>query len=423
MSKPKQEARKEGEGLMDTSVCVHCGLCLPACPTYQETGMESSSPRGRVFLLEAMARGAEPTPESVRQIDECLDCRACEEVCPAHVPVGHRVDEFRRAHPAWIQRGGRGRNEVRITRWLTSPRGLKSFQWIVRLSQRPGWRGLSRRWLPDPVKSLSLGLPRTIPKRLGRERWRPSRDSCPRDAVGLFLGCVMDAVFASTNHHTADLIADAGCSVEVPWHQRCCGALSFHGGDVDQARRLAAANIEAFASVPTVVVNAAGCGAFLKEYGQLFEASSPEQARAQALADRVTDVHQFFESHPLPELKPRAAQHLRLTIHDACHLAHAQGVRQPLRDLLSRAGYQIVEMAEADRCCGSAGTYNLSHPAMAERLKRAKVADVPNLVEGLATSNPGCMLQIQAGLEEQGRCLPVAHTMDWLWEAYHGVTP
>ncbi len=412
-----------GAKLIDTSVCVHCGLCLPACPTYQETGMESSSPRGRVFLLEAIAKGAEPSLESVRQIDECLDCRACEEVCPAHVPVGHRVDQFRRDHPQWIRRSGSGMREQRVVRWLTTPLGLHGFHWAVRLSQGPRLRRLSQRWLPLPLKSLSRGLPKTMPRQLGRARWRSKAVLEPggnRLVVGLFLGCVMDAVFATTNHHTADLLSDVGRFVEVPMSQRCCGALSFHSGDIEQARRLAVANIKAFESVAEVVVNAAGCGAFFKEYAEIFEESSPWQAPAKALAARVVDVHQFLDDHRLPNLDQRPLPEARLTIHDACHLAHAQGIRQPLRDLLLRAGYQVIEMPEADRCCGSAGTYNLSHPAMAHRLKQKKAADVPQEVSGVATSNPGCMLQIQAGLQDAGRLLRVAHTVDWLWEAYHG---
>lgn len=230
----------------------------------------------------------------------------------------------------------------------------------------------------------------------------------------------MDAVYASTNERTAELLEDAGALVSVPRSQRCCGALGFHGGDEAQAKRLAIANMEAFSDTKTVVVNAAGCGAFLKEYESLFEGDLTWRARARDLASRVQDVHEYLSDHPLPPLEARTSNASVVTIHDACHLVHAQGVRQPLRDLLQRAGYEVVEMMESDRCCGSAGTYNLSHPEMAERLKRRKVADVPLEASGVATSNPGCMLQIQAGLREAGRDLVVAHTVDWLWEAYHG---
>lgn len=408
---------------MDTAVCVHCGLCLPACPTYQETGMESASPRGRVFLLEAFENGARPSRESIRHIDECLDCRACEEVCPAHVLVGHRVDEFRRRHPEWVEEFGKKGGATRVARWLASPVGLRAFQWTVRQSRRPRLKHMGERWLPGSLQSLSRGLPNVIPSRLGRARRRARGPSNPASGprVGLFLGCVMDAVYAGTNEHSRDLLADAGASVDVPLGQRCCGALSFHGGDEERARRLAVANLKAFESIPMVVVNAAGCGAFFKEYPTLFDGQSPWYEPAKALAERVVDIHQYLSDH-LPERQARTHPAKTLTIHDACHLAHAQGIRQPLRDLLLRSGYQVAEMPYADRCCGSAGTYNLSHPEMADRLKRRKVADVPSAVDGLATGNPGCMLQIQAGLREAGRELRVAHTVDWLWEAYHGTS-
>ncbi len=378
--------------------------------------MESASPRGRVVLLEAIARGEKPSKEGLRQLDECLDCRACEAVCPAHVPVGHRVDDFRRAHRNWISPS---KGAKRVSRWLASPMGLRGFHWAVRQSQRPVLARLASRGLPLSLRRLSQGLPPNIPGPMSRitPRRQPSPGESP---VGLFLGCVMDAVYAPTNAHTAELLEDTGALLSVPRSQRCCGALGFHSGDEAQAKRLAIANMEAFSEAETVVVNAAGCGAFLKEYESLFEGDLTWRARARDLASRVQDVHEYLSGHPLPPLEARPLKTSVVTIHDACHLAHAQGVRQPLRDLLQRAGYQVVEMMESDRCCGSAGTYNLSHPAMAERLKQRKVADVPAEVRGVATSNPGCMLQIQAGLKEAGRDLRVAHTVDWLWEAYHG---
>lgn len=382
--------------------------------------MESSSPRGRVFLLEALERDPGlASAEGLRQLDECLDCRACEEVCPAHVPVGHMVDDFRREHPNWLHPDGPSLDAHRLGQLMQSPSRLWWFQRMARLGRHARFMRWAKRLpgLASPgLTALSQGLPQRVPTRLSRRRWRRAPSSA---GPALFVGCIMDAIYAETNHRTADLIADSGATVAVPASQRCCGAIQYHEGDGETARRLAAANIEAFAQADTVVVNAAGCGAFMKEYGTIFDENSPLQLRAQAFSRRVLDIHEYLDAHPLPAIESEAGRNLPLTIHDACHLAHAQGIRQPLRDLLQRAGYQVVEMVESDRCCGSAGTYNLTHPAMAERLKWRKVDDVPESIVGVATGNPGCILQIQAGLVERGRHVAVRHTVDWVWEAYH----
>lgn len=398
----------------DTSACVHCGLCLNVCPTYQETGIESESPRGRVYLLQAIARDpALLTAESLRHIDDCLDCRACEEACPAHVPVGHMVESFRR------DREG-PRLAVPIRRFLTGPSGLRWFQRLARGSRvRPVRSALAwaPRWIPQAALDLGAGLPARLPAGLGRDRLGRRFAARGEDGVMLFLGCVMDSVYAAVNEQTAALLVLAGSTVVVPLDQRCCGALSAHSGDVAGARRLARINIEAFeaSGAQWVVVNAAGCGAELREYPDLFAPSDPWRGRAEALADRVIDIHVCLDRHPLPVRPPNGR---RVTVHDACHLAHAQGVREPVRAVLRRAGFEVVEMAAADRCCGSAGVYNLTHPEMSARLQTLKVRDIPSRVEAVATGNPGCLLQIQAGVRKVGRDVRVLHTVELLYEVY-----
>lgn len=399
----------------DTSACVHCGLCLNACPTYQETGIESESPRGRVYLLQAISR--DPTlltAESLRHIDDCLDCRACEEVCPAHVPVGHLVEAFRR------ERGTPSRVAVPLRRFFSGPGGLRWFQRLARGSKNPSVRAVltrAPRWVPSAALDLGAGLPARLPRGLSRDRLGPRFPAQAEGGVMLFLGCVMDAIYAPVNEHAAALIALTGAKVAVPPGQRCCGALSAHSGDVAAARRLARINIEAFEASKArwLVVDAAGCGAELREYPELFPASDPWRARAQALADRTVDIHVYLDRQPLPV---RPSNGRRVSVHDACHLAHAQGVREPVRAVLRRAGFEVVEMAGADRCCGSAGVYNLTHPEMSARLKARKVDDIPPGVEAVVTGNPGCLLQIQAGVRQAGRDVKVLHSVELLFESY-----
>jgi glycolate oxidase iron-sulfur subunit len=403
--------------------CVHCGLCVPTCPTFVVTGLESESPRGRVWLLEQLAAGNAPADAAaVRYIDDCLDCRACEEVCPAHVPVGHYVERFRAEHPEWL-----GRGERDAARWVDrlfgSESGLRAFGAAARLActSAGGWlvRQASRMvpGLPAGALDLAAGLPERPGRGLSRDRLSTRSPGTTGPLVMQFLGCVMDSVFAETNVHTHDVLRAAGFRVVAPAAQRCCGALSVHAGDPVPARAWARTNIEAFeaSGAEFVAVNAAGCGAALKEYPELLQAEGPEWvSRAQRFASAVRDVSELLYAGHFPALPPRTET---VTMHDACHLAHAQGIRRPPRELLERAGYRLVEMPDADRCCGSAGIYNLTHPEMARALLALKVADVPAEADVVATGNPGCQLQIQAGLRQAGRRVPVRHTVDLLWQA------
>lgn len=407
---------------VDTGACVHCGLCLPSCPTYLVTGDETESPRGRVLLLnqlwDAVNAGDAADPGAVRAVDSCLDCRACEEVCPAHVPVGHAVEAFR----AWAVQAGRVRRPLaarQAARYFGAESGLLRFQRLMRWAERPAGRIVLRAsarlgGTVGAASRLSAGLPRPVGRQLAHERVRLGGEG-PR--VALFYGCVMDSVYQATAGHAADLLRLSGYRVVAAPNQVCCGALHTHVGDPAQARGWARRNVSAFAAAGAeeVAVTAAGCGAALKEYGNLLGEEEPSaRESAQRFQETVRDVAELLALDQRPPLPVRAQV---ATVHDACHLAHAQGIRREVRDLLRWAGYELVDMPDADVCCGSAGLYNLTHPRMAAALQRRKVGSIPRAADVVATSNPGCLFQIQAGLREAGRATPVAHWVDLVWEA------
>ncbi|NMP23864.1 4Fe-4S dicluster domain-containing protein [Sulfobacillus sp. DSM 109850] len=410
---------------MDTGQCVHCGLCLSACPTYQVTGLEAESPRGRIFLLERLQDDPSVLNDNaMRALDDCLDCRACEEVCPAHVGTGHLVEAWRaEAAPLLMERGPEAMKQFRrMTRpmgfFLGSPQGLRWLQRMARVMQKPGiGRWISRlKFVPASAQGLARGLPKQIPHRLSRTV-KPRPLSHPRGRAMLFSGCIMDAIYAETNWHTQDLLELGGLEVTVPEQQRCCGALHLHGGDPDQARRWAMENIIAFeqSGAATVVVNAAGCGSTLKEYAELFRGDPNWEPRARRFEEAVEDATAILARLDLPALPSSEDP---ITLQDPCHLSHGQGIRQEPRQLLMRAGYRIQEMKDSDRCCGSAGIYNLTHPEMAQALLHRKVQDIPAGVQWVAAANPGCLMHMQSGLSDNPRAPEVVHPIDLVWTAY-----
>ena len=410
-------------GPVDTGACVHCGLCLPTCPTYLVTGEETESPRGRVLLLsqvwDAMDAGGPGDPGAVRAIDNCLDCRACEEVCPAHVPVGHAVEAFRaRAIEAGHMRRPLAARQG--ARYFGAESGLLRFQRLVRWVGRPAGRGVLRAAARmggtlGAAARLSAGLPQLTGRQLAHERVRLGGEG---PSVALFYGCVMDSVYQATAGHAADLLRLSGYRVVAVPDQGCCGALHTHVGDLGQARVWARRNVSGFsaAGAEWVAVTAAGCGAALKEYDHLLEGEPSAGESVERFREVVRDVVELLTLGQRPPLPPRTQV---ATVHDACHLAHAQGIRQEVRDVLRWAGYELVDMPDGDVCCGSAGLYNLTHPEMAEALQHRKVGSIPLAADVVATSNPGCLLQIQAGLREAGRATPVAHWVDLVWDAAH----
>jgi len=406
--------------------CVHCGLCLNACPTYLELGTEMDSPRGRIYLIKGLADGVLTLDrEVVRHLDLCLGCRACEPACPSGVRYGSIIEEARayveRSAPRpWRERAQRAlilavfphRRRLRAVLGLAHvARGLGLWPLVTRLV--PGAALISTRGASSGRNGVRVHATARDTQALlsgffpahGQERAR----------VGLLVGCVGEALFSEVNAAAVRVLNRAGVAVVVPAEQGCCGALHLHSGDPEGARQLARRNLAAFPSdLDAVVVTAAGCGSAMKDYAHLLEGN----AAARRFASRVRDVTELLaELAPPP---PGRSIPLRATYHDACHLAHAQGVRAAPRQLLAAIrGLELVELGESDVCCGSAGSYNLSEPEMARRLRERKIDHiVASGASCVVAANPGCALQIRAGLAARGLPVRVAHPVELLDEAY-----
>lgn len=416
MSLPRETAATAPFDMADgLQQCIRCGMCLEACPTYGITGLETESPRGRIHLMQALFEGRiGPEPETRVHLDRCLGCRACEAVCPSGVRYGALLEHTR----AKMARHVRPPLLQRSLLWLVSrPRPLAAAAALASIPERLGLRGLARR---APFRRiLPRGLLRleSLAPSLTRPRYRaPLPPAAPSARAALLLGCVMRVAYGDVHSATARALARANIEVvDVP-AQVCCGALHAHAGGVDDARRLARENIAAFESarIDTIVVDAAGCGAHLKEYGQLLADDPAWSERAREFAQKVRDVTEVLAragaGGPLGQLR------LRVTYQDPCHLAHAQRIRREPRDLLARVqGLEVVEMRGADVCCGSAGYYNLVQPEYADRLLRDTVAAILEThAEAVVTANPGCMLQVEAGLRAAGSAIPVLHIVELL---------
>jgi glycolate oxidase iron-sulfur subunit len=399
--------------------CIRCGMCLEACPTYGLTGLETESPRGHIHLMEALSTGRiAPTPGATAHIDRCLGCMACEAVCPSGVRYGTLLEATRAGLDAARvrDRGSRPRlRDLLLRGILARPAVLGAVAAVLSLYERLGIRALLR----------ATGLLRVLPARwrrlealyppFGRPRYRaPRAPVAPVQRVALLLGCVMRVAYGDVHTATARVLARLGVEVvEVPG-QACCGALHAHAGDGEGARGLAQRTIAAFERVEldAIVVDAAGCGAHMKHYGLLL-ADDPEwRDRAARFSAKVRDVTEHLASLDLPRSLGRLE--LRVTYQDPCHLAHAQRIRSEPRALLRRIeGLELVEMAGSDVCCGSAGSYNLTQPDLADRLQAAKVdAALATRPQAVVTANPGCMLQIESGLRGRGHDTPVLHIVE-----------
>jgi glycolate oxidase iron-sulfur subunit len=407
--------------------CVHCGLCLPNCPTYRERYVETSSPRGRIHLIRQVADGRIAIDSAVfrEQMYQCLDCRACEAVCPSGVQYGQLVETAR----AQIERTTRRSWSQRLLRravfggLFTSMPRFRAFAALLRLYQRTGVQRLAR----------ATGLLRLIGM-AERERMLPAidhqflvpsgqtwaSDGAAQRRVALFAGCIMSTAYAEIDRATARVLAANGCEVVAPPGQGCCGALHVHAGLLDDGRALMRRNVEAFEDVDAevIVVNAAGCGAALKEYGHLLADDPMYAERAARVAAKVKDVAEYLAAIELTP--PPGRLDVRVTYQEPCHLVHAQGVKaQPRQLLRAIPGVQLVEMAESDLCCGSAGIYNLTNPGLSGDLRRRKVTHaLATQPEVIVTANPGCMLQLQAGLADAGSSVRVRHLVELLDEAY-----
>lgn len=394
--------------------CVHCGLCLDACPTYQELGTEADSPRGRIHLIRALEEGTlSLDTKVVRHLDLCLGCRACETACPSGVPYGRIIEEARAFVESTYRRpwwdAWRRRALVAV---FPHRERLHLLLAPVRALQRAHlWNILARR-VPLARLIPSLSVPRVLPE---------TTESCGAEQgrVGFLTGCVMSEMFPGTNDATVRVLARNGFRVVIPPQQQCCGALHLHGGLREEAKALARRNLDAFPDdLAAIIVNAAGCGSTLKEYGELLADDRRYAERAAAFSARVRDVTEFVAS--LPSTVPMRPVAGRVTYHDACHLAHGQQVRAQPRALLNGIPQlELVELSEADVCCGSAGSYNLVEPAMSKRLLERKITNIANSgATCVVAANPGCAMQIQAGLRGRGLSVRVAHPVELLDEAY-----
>jgi glycolate oxidase iron-sulfur subunit len=402
--------------------CVHCGMCLPVCPTYRETGREQSSPRGRVYLMRSVAEGRIPLgPGVAEEMYLCLGCRACETACPSGVRYGNMLETMRsEVEKAGLRRGLAKRVETFALRGLVPhPRRLRRAIDALAIVQRLRLDRLSRGLLPASLRELTGLAPRVPPLRDRRPlpgfvRAQGTR----RGRVALFVGCVMPELFGRVNHATARVLARNGFDVLVPGDQGCCGALHAHAGDADFARRLARRNAVAFgtAEVDALVVNSAGCGAALREAGEwLGEAGA-------ALAHSVRDVCELLDAAGLRAPVPQKGEGrtVRVCYDDPCHLVHGQRVEQAPRRLLQQIpGLELVAHDDPTSCCGAAGIYALTHRAMASAVLARKIASLaavdPDVV---ASGNPGCILQLRTGLARSGLRARVAHPIELLDEAY-----
>ena len=411
--------------------CVHCGFCLPACPTYLLWGAEADSPRGRIYLIRAGLEGRAAWSDSYqRHFDTCLGCMACLTACPSGVQYDRLIEATR----PQVERHGRRSFADRAFRRLIfevfpHPARLRALAWPLWVYQRLGPRALLHasgllKLLPNRLAAMERLLPPILPAVLRRHATtRIAAQGTPRRRVGLLLGCVQRVFFAHVNDATARVLAAEGCDVEIPPDQACCGALQLHAGRDDEAAAAARHLIDAFerAGVDHIVINAAGCGSAMKGYGELLRDDPAYADRARAFASKCIDVSEL-----LADLEPQATRHplpMRVAYHDACHLQHAQGVRQPPREVLRTIpGIELREVAESDICCGSAGIYNMLEPEAAGCLRDRKVQHVlATGAEAVVSGNPGCLMQISSGLDVAGRAMPTVHLVELLDASIRGV--
>ncbi len=401
-----------------TDDCVHCGFCLPSCPTYQLWGEEMDSPRGRIHLMTQVIDGAPLDGPVLEHLDRCLGCMACMTACPSGVQYDRLIESAR----SWQPDEPRTRKD-RITRELIFsvfpyPQRLRLLAGPLRAALAARRLGLDR-----PLSRLSPALGsalRLAPPPPPRRRRFPERVPARgrrRAVVGMLTGCVQGEFFPQVNAATARVLAAEGCDVVIPRNQGCCGALSLHTGRAQQAERFARRTVDTFnrAGVDAVVVNAAGCGSAMKDYPELLPAGQP------ALDGKVRDLSEFLsELGPVAERRPLP---VTAAYHDACHLAHAQGLRDQPRSLLRGIPWlKLVELDDAGTCCGSAGVYNLLQPEAASDLGERKATSVAaSGADLLISANPGCSLQISAALAARGKKIAVAHTAEVLDASIRGV--
>ncbi|HEY2900994.1 MAG TPA: (Fe-S)-binding protein [Polyangia bacterium] len=436
---PSDERHAEGWPAFETiAACVHCGLCLEACPTYRDLRVEMDSPRGRIYLMKGLRQQTiAPTPTVLRHLDQCLDCRACETACPSGVQYAHILEKTRTA----LQPARPLSPTGRFVRWfvfaaLLPFRGVQRLvfkllwlQQALGLARLGAWSG-RRGLLPGRLSAAAAQAPQ-IPWRSFRDAQMGARDpkrpgvlffaarGQRRAHVAFFTGCLADQLFADVNDATVRVLIENGCDVDVIAGERCCGALHIHNGARDDAQALARANIAAFAgaSYDAIVSNAAGCSAELRHYGALLDGAPA----ATAFGAKVRDISEFLCALGLrpPRANGRAPA-VNVAYDEPCHLLHAQKISDPPKQLLRAIpGVTLVPLEDADTCCGSAGVYSLLQPALSSRIAAKKIDAIKRSGAAVvATGNPGCLLQIRNGLKDAGLTITVVHPIQLLADAY-----
>ena len=412
--------------------CVHCGFCLPACPTYVLWGEEMDSPRGRIYMIKKAGEGEAPLDERFRlHMDNCLGCMACVTACPSGVQYNKLIEPAR----AQIERNLPRSLGERLFRGLLfatfpHPARLRLLALPLRVYQKCGFRSLVRSTgmtslLPKRLAAMEALLP-DVPARLFERPHTTVRPrTTPRRRVGMLSGCVQQVFFSHVNAATIRVLAAEGCEVMIPREQSCCGALMLHSGMDADAAALARRMIAVFeaAKVDTIVINSAGCGSTMKEYGHLLRDDPAWAERAATFSARCKDISEFLCE--LPAQAPRHPLKLRLAYHDACHLQHAQGVReQPRRLLAGIPSLEVAEIPEASLCCGSAGVFNLLQPETASQLGSRKVDNLLSTgAQAVASANPGCLLQLTSGLRRRGlKTIPAFHMVELLDASMRGIS-
>ena len=404
--------------------CVHCGFCLPACPTYVLWGEEMDSPRGRIYMMKKSAQGEAPLDQRFGlHMDNCLGCMACMTACPSGVQYNKLIEDTRAQVERNVPRSTTD-SLFRKILFATFPyvRRLRLLALPMLIYQRCGLQRLLRaigllRLLPKRLLQMESLLPR-VP--VGFMQGLPAKVSPvaePRRRVGMLSGCVQQVFFQHVNQATARVLAAEGCEVVIPQAQECCGALMLHSGLDEQAAALARRMIATFekAKVDTIVINAAGCGSTMKEYGHLLRDDPAWAARASEFSAKCKDISEILCE--LPARSPRHALPMRVAYHDACHLRHAQAIHaEPRRLLATIPSLEVAEIEESSLCCGSAGVYNLLHPEPANQLGDRKVENLlATKAEAVISANPGCLLQLMSGLRRRGLdAMPTYHMVELL---------
>jgi glycolate oxidase iron-sulfur subunit len=413
---PVEKLGPAGTSMADAvEKCVHCGFCLPTCPTYTVLSEEMDSPRGRIILMKSVLEGDVELEDALPYLDRCLGCLACVTACPSGVPYGEMITPFKAYANEHRRRPVVDRAAHRLAlETLPYPDRFRASALSGRLAKP--LQGL----LPEQLQAMLALLPESLPEAQPLPAVFPAQGE-RRARVALLAGCVQQVLAPEINWATLHVLARNGVEVIIPEAQGCCGALALHAGEMDLARTQALNNIDIFPrDVDAIITNAAGCGSGMKEYSLLFKGTEWEDQGVE-FSSHVEDVSIFLDRLGIIEIPP-LPESIQLAYHDACHLAHAQGVRLAPRRLLERIpGVNLVPVSEEELCCGSAGTYNFEQPETAHALGQRKAKHILECgAQAVATGNIGCMVQLRAQLAELGRDIPVWHTIEVLDRAYRG---